>query len=576
MKKYLTTTAVSLALAASPALADDTDIDQILHGVQVALNAIYAGDGGDDITQAATNAGNIIARGADSLDDIYQAAVGVDQMATNYVNSTDGFYDPAGPFDGFEDVTQTATNVLNSLSMEAGATVETITQRTIYSGQAADNSVFFDGDSVGIDQSALNAANLVNAPATDLTENVRQVMRYSDQTATNSAIGDDYFDDLTDVVQSALNVANSVSGANLDDVTQRMAHSSQRATNTIVSQDDLRATRARNPNLQDAVNAANLINFLEDAQSLKQVSVSSEQIAYNMVLGPDIYPGNPNFGDVVENLDQTATNVTNSVSVPETADLGDGDIETLVQRSRDLVQRAGNLIDMGDSIDDVTQTATNAANIAQFDDIEGSVDQRWAQSYQTATNVVAFGLGDAGIYDLTQTATNVVNSLSGDDIKQDGTDVVVSQVVDMSGLSGQLAGNFVSFGSEDGEGLVDVAQSATNAANMISLNELQGVTVQNAYFQQVAGNVAVPNLASFFMTGSGDILDLDQSAVNAVNVISADELPDIQGATDISQFGSGFQLATNIAATTASVSGVTQAATNVANSIGMPSAGSGN
>jgi phosphoribosylcarboxyaminoimidazole (NCAIR) mutase len=81
----------------------------------------------------------------------------------------------------------------------------------------------------------------------------------------------------------------------------------------------------------------------------------------------------------------------------------------------------------------------------------------------------------------------------------------------------------------------------------------------------------VPNLASFFIAGSGDIVNLDQSAVNAVNVISANELPDILGATDISQTASGFQLSTNIAATTASVSGVTQAATNVANSIGMPS-----
>ena len=580
MHKYLTTTAVSFVLAASPALADETDIDQILNGVQNALNAVYAADGGVDIDQTATNAGNIISRGPDSLDDIYQLANGVSQTATNYVNSTDGV-NTVGPFpvpgngalNGFENVTQAATNVLNSLSMDSGASVETIRQRARFTDQEAANAVFYDGDSINIDQTAINAANLVNAPTTELTEDVSQRMRGGSQLATNDAIGDDYFDDLDDVVQSATNVANSVSAMEVDDVRQSIRGSDQRAINTIEVYDDLRVTDL-DLNVQEAVNAANLISITDDGDDLRQRSVFSEQVAYNMILGPDTYPGNPDHGDVVEDVAQTATNVTNSVSGGESGTI----IDTIGQRSLFLVQRAGNLVDMGDSITGLTQDATNAANIAQFNDLGvgtfGGARQWWSGGYQTATNVVAFGLGDAAVYDLAQAATNVINSLSGDDINDSapgGTGVAVSQVVDMSGLSGQLAGNFVSFGSEDGDGLTDVTQAATNAANLITLDELRGVTVQDAYVQQVAGNVAIPNLASFFAGGSGDIVNLDQSAVNAVNVISANELPDILGATDISQTASGFQLSTNIAATTASVSGVTQAATNVANSIGMPS-----
>lgn len=602
MKKYLATTAVSLALVGSPALAghtNNTDITQILHGVQVALNALYAGDGGADIDQAATNAGNIISRGADSLDDVLQRAHGVQQTATNYVNSAPipGETERLNN-DHFVNVSQAATNVLNSLSMESGASVSTILQDAHHTNQLAENLLFFDGDTVNVDQTAVNAVNLVSAPETRLRDDVDQVAHGIRQRATNDAVGDDFRDDLTNIIQSATNVANSVSAARVDDIDQEIKRGDQRAINNIEVYDDFRFDEDRladdapwddedlNANMQTAVNAANLISISGNGDNLVQHSLWSTQLAYNMVTGPQGYPTNPRYGDAIEDLQQTATNVTNSISV----DGDDSVIDKIHQGSIGLVQSAGNLIDMGDSMEDVTQEATNAANIAQFDElIRGhhhvGAYQYWAGGRQSALNIVAFGLGDAGVQDLTQSATNVINSLSGNVINtpsggsHHATHTAVVQEVDMR-RGGQLAGNFVSFGREDntgisfvdapGLGLNDVTQTATNAANMISVDDLGAVTVQRAYVMQVAGNVAVPNLRSFRVGGSGDIVDLTQSATNAVNVISATDLPDISGPTDITQVSSGFQLATNIAATAGAVSGVTQAATNVANSISTP------
>ena len=59
MKKFLATTAIASAVA-FPALADDTDIDQSISALQAALNSIVINNDGENVTQAATNAANLI------------------------------------------------------------------------------------------------------------------------------------------------------------------------------------------------------------------------------------------------------------------------------------------------------------------------------------------------------------------------------------------------------------------------------------------------------------------------------------------------------------------------------------
>jgi len=597
MKKYLTTTAVSLALAASPALADnETDINQILDGVQTALNALYAEDGGSNVEQVATNAGNIISRGADSLDDISQV-IGDDdpmtQLARNIVESEDFNISPANE-DGWEDVMQSATNVLNSLSMESGASLETLYQSANASAQDAINRLRYDGDTVDVNQAAVNAANLFNASETSVGNNVsgpelQQGFTYGDQFALSFATGESE-DDMDDIVQGATNVVNSISVASLDDASQYVYDGDQTARNTLIMRDDLRFIdgvdigdgEMSEANTQDAINAANLLNFTGGADDLYQSSRYADQIARNLIDGAS-------SGDDIEDVIQTATNVTNSVS-------GDVDasgtfLDQVTQRAYGLEQAARNFIDMGDELFDTTQNATNAANIATFRDlIEGHYGgahqdwDGWGFGNQIATNAVDDGSRYGAVADLTQAATNVINSLSGDDINTDGRyglDIAVYQRVDMRGHdSYQLARNFVSFGRDYGttNGLTNLDQDATNAANMVTLGQvdgnvgdLRGVTRQMAYMDQTALNRAVPNNDY----RAGNISILDQSAVNATNVISADTLPNLAGVDDIVQSATGSQFSSNLASTFSMAMDVTQAATNVANSVGMPSGDDG-
>lgn len=70
MNKFLTTTALASVLAL-PAMADDTDITQTVDALQAALNSIVINFDGDGVSQAATNAANLINYTADDLDDVF-------------------------------------------------------------------------------------------------------------------------------------------------------------------------------------------------------------------------------------------------------------------------------------------------------------------------------------------------------------------------------------------------------------------------------------------------------------------------------------------------------------------------
>lgn len=636
MKTYLTTTAVALALATSHASAnsDQTDIEQILDGIQSALNGITADAGGSDISQSATNAGNLIARGDESLDDVSQEVFRMRQIARNWLTALDG----GG---GFEDVVQEATNVLNSISVDPGdsdeiatlavsaVSIEEIDQRALGNrfgpDQVATNRIFFDEDSLDFDQSAVNAVNLVSAAGVDITQpgvvgpwwrprfedGVEQTILSFRQVARNTVVGDDANDNLVDVVQSATNVGNSVEAGNvtddikqivywtsqsagnrinvpadirdfsqsatnvlnsisvdeIDDILQRVGLSRQSARNVIITDDDLEVPRIKRDgiklNTQDAVNAANIATF-STADWVKQSAYATDQSAVNIIWGLGRNIPSYSHNDDIDDVAQTATNVVNSVNAEE------GTADRLYQYVNEVDQFARNFIDYGRNVDDVTQEATNAANIAQF----GSIDYHTEQVYhdnrggyaQQAINRVSRGDRDGSISDLVQSATNVINSLSGDALPADYRwyDVDVYQLADLyDDNNDQLATNFVRFGTG---GLEDLEQSATNVANSISVASLGGRTVQvGVHVDQEAYNTAL---------GRGSVsgnVDVNQAATNATNLISAGSLPDLAGVTDILQESiTSQQYAMNELVSFGSVTDFTQSAVNVANSISVP------
>ncbi|MBO6626644.1 hypothetical protein [Rhodophyticola sp.] len=557
MKTYLTTTAVALALATSPALANSsqTDIDQILDGVQEALNSIYAYGGGTDIDQTATNAGNIISRGSESLDDIFQDVDPMSQLAENYLED--------GPGGGWTDVNQAATNVLNSLSMDGADSLEDVTQKVDDTAQIASNSILFDADSAELVQAAVNAANIVSADGVELDNNAYQRIDDTYQEAINNAVGDDGHDDLDDITQAATNVGNSITMGDVDDIRQKVTDSDQFAENFINIEDDLRA-EAFDLNTQDAVNALNLASIV-NGDTVRQKVDDVSQIARNYIDGAS-------SGDNIEEVAQAATNVANSLSLsPE--DTSGLELNVLLQEIDDMEQVAYNEIDYGADISDISQAATNAANIAAFQDIEESVDQFYFDSYQSAENVVFYGSYTAQVADLTQAATNVINSLSGDSIENGSGGWDLLQYTNMFGYGEmQYAGNYVSFG--DG-GLVNLEQAATNAANLVSVEELRGTSRQFAIsLDQISQNVAEPGYWAWGGDVVGQVDVTEQSATNAANILTAVELPDLSGTTDIVQVSVwGDQFAANSLDTFGgNVSNFAQSAVNVANSISLPSA----
>ncbi len=121
MKKFLTTTAIASALALPATAAhESTDVTQTVGALQAALNSIVINFDGTTVSQAATNAANLINYTADDLHDVLQTTDpssgggGLGQFAVNSLVSTGGF--SGGVFTGaFVDVTQAATNVANSI-----------------------------------------------------------------------------------------------------------------------------------------------------------------------------------------------------------------------------------------------------------------------------------------------------------------------------------------------------------------------------------------------------------------------------------------------------------------------------
>ena len=537
----------SATIAAS---VDDDILQDVDDSLQEASNLLSNGGGSSIFTfdQSAVNAANL-ATAAHVGDDVNQDVDDLDQIASNAAVSTGSIFNGV----------QTATNVANSLTV-TGAVDDDITQSVSEFfniqpvSQSASNVADADVDVGEMVQNAVNAANLATAASVD--DNVDQYAFDLDQDADNLAFA--FFGNINLVDQAATNVVNSldIDGTVGGDVDQTLGFSSQTAGNT------LDGVFSISNSTQAAVNAANLATLMTVEGDIDQSFFAAGQTAMNdalLVIGS------------VSASDQEATNVANSVSAA-----GAGlEIETLDQSVSFATQVAANNIGASPiqgvevtGVANVNQTAVNAANLATLQDVNVSLDQSVTGLGQLAINtVVDVDASTGGISDLTQAATNVANSATLDDVEASAT---LTQTADMSGfLNGQAALNYVEFGMN---GVTNATQTATNAVNLATLDDLRGTLSQEVINgAQIAGNLV--NYSGFIGDGgpnldsAGTVSGLTQTAVNAANLVTVATLPDIGGSLEVSQAYSGFQLSGNGLYDADTINNVTQAATNVANSI---------
>ncbi|KPF60710.1 MAG: hypothetical protein KJ981_11470 [Alphaproteobacteria bacterium] len=182
------------------------------------------------------------------------------------------------------------------------------------------------------------------------------------------------------------------------------------------------------------------------------------------------------------------------------------------------------------------------------------------QGIQAALNKIE---GGEDVNDVTQTALNAANLINLPDEELD--------VVTQTAAGAQLAANYVNF-SED---LSDVTQSATNVLNSLTVDSVTGSITQTTTAGQAALN-AVEGVGSYGWKhgkggyGSDDIYDVTQTALNAANLVSLGSVSD--DLNIVQTFTTG-QLAANYVGALDNVSKITQSATNVANSIGAIASG---
>lgn len=303
---------------------------------------------------------------------------------------------------------------------------------------------------------------------------------------------------------------------------------------------------------------------------------------------------NPNFADFKQTLEgfqkainsivdvddaqdvvQKAVNAGNLITVVQEND--DGDIVAeldidlgSVLQDADVFQYASNKLDgegWANDFQSIAQSATNVVN--SVTGLKINVVDQTATNHQIATNEI-FGGKMSDFYDLEQAATNVVNSVTGTEVKRIIQDVETDQ----------LASNFI-LGGKHGYDAPDVdwdaedvtyTQAAVNASNLVNIDLLKlGGIDQTSDQSQTATNTAI--FQSFYHI-TPDVYDFGQSATNVTNSVTVGQIWSAgcgcYGAYEIDQTADAGQFAKNLLVTLGDVSNSVQSATNVANSISIP------
>ena len=303
---------------------------------------------------------------------------------------------------------------------------------------------------------------------------------------------------------------------------------------------------------------------------------------------------NPNFADFKQTLDgfqkainnivnvddaqdvvQNAVNAGNLITVVQETDAGDIEAQLNIDlgsvlQDADVFQYASNNLDgegWANDFQSVAQSATNVVN--SVTGLKINVVDQTATNNQIATNKILGGKWSE-FYDLEQAATNVVNSVTGTEVKRIIQDVETDQVASNFILGGKHGydADDVDWDAED----VTYTQAAVNASNLVNIDLLKlGGIDQTSDQSQVATNAAIFE-SSYHITP--DVYDFGQSATNVTNSVTVGQIWSAgcgcYGGYEIDQTATAGQFAANLLVTLGDVSNSVQSATNVANSISIP------
>lgn len=361
MNRLFASTALATLVAFVPGVAfagSSTDIQQIVAGVQQALNNLSLPHNSVNIDQNATNAANLV--NDDELIGAISQAGSVDQTADNLAATIFGMW---------TNIQQTAVNVASSINLTSSAgDVYNTTQSAADLDQVANNRIEFNQDfsvpaatpTSDPTQSAVNAINLLTA--NDVWVRATQsVDANSSQNATNNLVkvGGDADGRVLNLVQEAANVANSISVDNSIAEIDQDAYGLQSARNFVsygsgtptddFSRSDLQDT------LQTATNVSNIASATTLATFSDQVS-AHQQTAINTV--DPLGSGGFQIGDI-DDLTQEATNATNLLTL---ANLSNTPSVIDVYQNANVNQFAQNNLPGNGGLTDIIQTATNIAN----------------------------------------------------------------------------------------------------------------------------------------------------------------------------------------------------------------------
>jgi len=402
------------------------------------------------------------------------------------------------------------------------------------------------------------------AEQTDISQTVNAL-----QKALNTI---DISDDATGVSQAGINAANiiSIDFGSLDDVEQ-LSDGWMRQIS--INDFETQGTPTNNAILSDVTqsgtNVLNSIDLTSDtgqSYDLNRLSQKIDDASQKAINDIDIRNGSS------VDIDQDATNVMNMAAMDDLREDARG--ADILQKVDDSSQVASNKFDIDLGVKNIAQDAVNVMNLAEIeDDLDGDSFQMVEHSTQSATNNAFDTELGASIENLMQSAVNIANSLDvgGASTNGGGSAQYASIGQVYKGVhGGQLSSNFVAFSTGGVTGPVPdlnsdyIDQSALNAINLATVTDVGWTISQSA---TRVDQQAMNNAQGIGSSINADITNFDQSATNVGNILSAGALPDILGMTEVSQNFSGSQLAQNGMINADDLTSVTQAATNVINSV---------
>jgi hypothetical protein len=371
MKKHLIIASIASILSCGTTIAfagDNTDVSQVLDGVQSALNSISVGNNNSNVHQSAVNAANLISLEKINLNNVTQSATGP-QSATNTADTTAGMWNK---------LIQEATNVANSVDLGTNTSADvSVLIQSATGDQVAKNSGGFAQAASTIKQSATNAANL--ASVDDITGSVNQSFSgAASQYASNSFAMHVYSwttgeGEITGLKQAAVNVANSidadvVANSSASPDLQQAAYGPQTALNTVtfgfgndysgrvypVTPDELGLSSSS----QEATNAVNIASVNTLSGSASQLAALTQKAANSASYAPS--GGGWTAGEVV-GLKQTGTNAANILTAKALPSLS-GVTDITQNATSSMSQSVSNIISTPAYVQDIHQSATNVVN----------------------------------------------------------------------------------------------------------------------------------------------------------------------------------------------------------------------